>query len=65
MTRRTWTNDGWGEKDHPSGSIHLYGYETGRWTGTFTARDTYEPYVAGVTRSGDLWAKLWIHFAAT
>jgi len=58
-----WTNDGWGEREHPSGSFHLYGYETGQWTGTFTASDTYEPYVALVTKSGELAGKLWIHFA--
>ena len=51
------------ERTHPSGSIHLSGYETGQWTGTFTASDTYETFVAGVTKSGDLWGNLWIHFA--
>jgi hypothetical protein len=58
----TWVNPVWGERDHPNGSVHLYGVEIGQWTGTFTASDTYEPYVAGVTKSGELWAKLWIHF---
>jgi len=51
------------ERAHPSGSVHLSGYETGQWTGTFTASDTYEPFVAGVTKSGALWGNLWIHFA--
>jgi hypothetical protein len=58
----TWENTFWGEKDHPSGNVHLFGYETGAWTGTLAATDTYEPYVAGLTRSGELMGKLWIHF---
>ena len=47
----------------PSGHEFLKGYEIGLWSGTFTASDTYEPFVAGVTKSGDLWGNLWIHFA--
>ena len=46
----------------PSGHEFLQGYEVGQWTGTFTASDTYEPYVAMFTKSAELWAKLWIHF---
>ena len=51
---------------------HLYikGYEIGQWTGTFTATDTYENFVAMVLfdpADPETWyslrAKLWIHFA--
>jgi hypothetical protein len=52
----------------PSGHEFLKGYEIGQWTGTFTATDTYETYVAMATLTDDgldwvtLAAKLWIHF---
>jgi hypothetical protein len=53
----------------PSLKIHefLKGSETGWWTGTFTADETYEPFVAMFTVELDplavgFWAKLWIHF---
>ena len=51
---------------------HLYirGYEIGQWSGTFTATDTYEPYLGMVIfdpADPDIWyslrAKLWIHFS--
>jgi len=60
----SWTWVGYGGTDRvlPSGAEFLKGYEIGQWTGTFTATDTYEPYVAMVNKSGELWAKLWIHF---
>jgi hypothetical protein len=53
----------------PADKIHaiLHGSETGWWTGTFTANETYEPFVAMFTTELDpfaagFWAKLWIHF---
>jgi hypothetical protein len=66
----TWAGgEGGTDRVLPSGREFIKGYEIGQWSGTFTAADTYEPYVAMATLSDDpevgwdtLTAKLWIHF---
>ena len=67
----TWVG-GEGGTDRVLAGDHLYikGYEIGQWTGTFTATDTYETFVAMVLfdpADPDTWyslrARLWIHFA--
>jgi hypothetical protein len=67
----TWVG-GEGNIDRVQAGDHLYirGYEIGQWSGTFTATDTYEPYLGMVIfdpADPEIWyslrARLWIHFS--
>lgn len=67
----TWMGgEGGTDRELPSAHLFIKGYEIGQWSGTFTATDTYEPYLGMVLfdpADHDNWyslrAKLWIHFA--